>query len=157
MSNIPYNWNSYIVSKPTAQPIIPCLVDDARCLPKRAHATDAGADLFSVKDMVLRPGQDAMIDTGLALKLPSGYAGIVVNRSSQRVKCISSLGAGIIDSDYRGKIKVFLYNNGNDEYVIEAYKTKIAQLLIMPVMLAEFQDCWNDTERGIGGFGSTGL
>lgn len=147
-----WNWNSKI----NTNPVIPCLVDDQRCLPKRAHPTDAGADLFSVQDLVLRPGQDAMIDTGLALKLPVGYAGIVVNRSSQRIKCISSLGAGIIDTDYRGKIKVFLYNNGNDEYVIEAYKTKVAQLLIMPIMLAQFEDAWNDTQRGTGGFGSTG-
>jgi len=138
-------------------PTIECLVDDPRCLPKRAHATDAGADLFSVVDLVLRPGQDAMIDTGLAMKIPTGYAGIVVNRSSQRVNCISSLGAGIIDSDYRGKIKVFLYNNGDYEYVVEAYKTKIAQLLIMPVVLAQFRDTWNDTVRGTGGFGSTGV
>ncbi|MFN7318783.1 MAG: dUTP diphosphatase [bacterium] len=149
--------STFAISNTYMEPVIPCLVDDPRCLPKRAHATDAGADLFSVQDLVLRPGQDAMIDTGLALKLPRGYAGIVVNRSSQRVNCISSLGAGIIDTDYRGKIKVFLYNNGDTEYVIEAYKTKIAQLLIMPVLLARFEDCWNDTKRGTGGFGSTGV
>jgi dUTP pyrophosphatase len=137
-------------------PTIACQVADPRSLPRRAHSTDAGADLFSTANLVIRPGEDAMIDTGLALKIPGGYGGFVLNRSSQRVKRISSLGAGLIDSDYRGTIKVFLYNGGELEYKITAYETKIAQLVIMPVMLCNFYDAWNDTKRGNNGFGSTG-
>ena len=140
----------------TTNPTIACQVTDPRSLPQRAHSTDAGADLFSTTDLVIRPGEDAMVDTGLALKIPSGYAGFVLNRSSQRVNMISSLGAGLIDSDYRGTIRVFLYNGGKLEYKIVAYETKIAQLVIMPVILCDFYDAWNDTKRGTGGFGSTG-
>ena len=137
-------------------PRIACQVADARSLPRRAHATDAGADLFSTSDLVIRPGEDAMIDTGLAIKIPAGYGGFVINRSSQRMNMITSLGAGLIDSDYRGTIRVFLYNGGKHEYSIKAFETKIAQLVIMPVVLCEFYDAWNDTQRGTGGFGSTG-
>jgi len=144
-----YNSNSIV-------PRIACRLADPRCMPKRAHNTDAGADLFSVEDLTIRPGEDKMIDTGLALKIPGGYGGFVLNRSSQRMNLITSLGAGLIDSDYRGNIKVFLYNGGKSEYKIKAYETKIAQLVIMPVLLCEFFDSWNDTERGTGGFGSTG-
>jgi dUTP pyrophosphatase len=142
-----------------AKPIVPrmaCQVADSRSLPRRAHATDAGADLFSVTDLVIRPGEDAMIDTGLALKIPAGYGGFVINRSSQRMNMITSLGAGLIDSDYRGTIRVFLYNGGKHEYSIKAFETRIAQLVVMPVVLCEFYDSWNDTARGTGGFGSTG-
>lgn len=135
---------------------IACQVSDPRSLPRRAHATDAGADLFSVVDLVIRPGEDAMIDTGLALKIPAGYAGFVMNRSSQRMNMITSLGAGLIDSDYRGNIRVFLYNGGKEEYKIKAFETKIAQLVVQSVVLCDFYDSWNDTDRGTGGFGSTG-
>ena len=140
--------------KPT--PRIACQVADQRSLPRRAHPTDAGADLFSISDLVIRPGEDAMIDTGLAMKIPVGYGGFVINRSSQRMNMITSLGAGLIDSDYRGTIRVFLYNGGKHEYSVKAFETKIAQLVVMPVMLCEFYDSWNDTARGTGGFGSTG-
>ena len=148
--------SSYLYNSNPIVSRIACRVADARSLPKRAHSTDAGADLFSVVDLVIRPGEDAMIDTGLALKIPAGYGGFVLNRSSQRVNMITSLGAGLIDSDYRGTIRVFLYNGGKHEYSIKAFETKIAQLVIMPVLLCEFFDSWNDTERGTGGFGSTG-
>lgn len=146
--------NTAVTTKPITR--IPCQVSDARSLPKRAHATDAGADLFSTKDVVIRPGEDAMIETGLAMKIPVGYGGFVLNRSSQRMNLITSLGAGLIDSDYRGTIKVFLHNGGKDEYKIKAFETKVGQLVIMPVLLCEFYDSWNDTQRGTGGFGSTG-
>jgi dUTP pyrophosphatase len=137
-------------------PKIACQVTDSRSLPKRAHRTDAGADLFSIADLTIRPGEDGMIDTGLAMKIPVGYGGFVLNRSSQRMNQITSLGAGLIDSDYRGNIRVFLYNGGKEEYKIKAFETKIAQLVIIPVMLCDFYDSWNDTVRGTGGFGSTG-
>ena len=136
--------------------VVACRLTDPRCMPKRAHATDAGADLFCITDYVVRPGERYLADTGVAIKIPRGYGGFVLNRSSQRVNGITSLGAGLIDSDYRGTIKVLLENLGAQEYKIEQYKTKIGQLVIMPVMLCDFVDYWNDTERGTGGFGSTG-
>jgi dUTP pyrophosphatase len=134
---------------------IECLAQDPKLLPARAHRTDAGADLKSAEAFTLLPGESKLVDTGVAVKIPQGYGGFVLNRSSQRVKGITSLGTGLIDPDYRGNIKVFLVNEGDDELKI-AVGDRIGQLVIIPVVLATYVDCWNDTERGTGGFGSTG-
>jgi dUTP pyrophosphatase len=141
--------------------LIDCKLDDIRCLPVRAHDTDAGMDLVSVTNIVIYPGEKHLLDTGVALKIPQNYAGFVLNRSSQRVRGITSLGTGLIDSDYRGTIKVWIQNTGDSEYVVKQFETKIAQLVIMPVALCdlypvETDDDWSDTDRGVGGFGSTG-
>lgn len=137
-------------------PSIPCLAQDPKLLPKRAHRTDAGADLRSAEAFVLMPGESKLVDTGVAVKITKGHGGFVLNRSSQRIKGITSYGTGLIDPDYRGNIKVFLVNEGPDELVV-AYGDRIAQLVVVPVALPIFIDCWNDTERGTGGFGSTGV
>lgn len=139
-----------------AQPTVCCKVDDVKFLPKRAHRTDAGADLMSAEDFEIYPGEQKLVDTGVAVKIPEGYAGFVFNRSSQGKKGITiPHSVGVIDSDYRGNIKVLLKNIGEDPYEIKV-GDRIAQLVIMPVVLARFQDIWNDTARGDGGFGSTG-
>jgi len=124
-------------------------------LPKRANPTDAGADLTSIGDYTIKPGESMLIDTGVSIKIPVGYAGILMCRSSQRVKGITSLGDGLIDSDYRGTLRVFLMNLGKKDYEIYV-GDKIGQLVIKKVEIAEYVDIWNDTERGTGGFGSTG-
>ena len=130
---------------------------DAKYLPKRAHPSDAGADLTAAESFELYPGDQKMIDTGVAVKIPEGYGGFVFNRSSQGKQGITiPHSVGVIDSDYRGNIKVILKNNGEDVYNIVAGETRVAQLVIMPVLLVDFIDSWNDTERGTGGFGSTG-
>jgi len=134
---------------------IACRVSDPKFLPARANPTDAGADLFCTESFKLNPGSSCLADTGVAVKIPVGSAGLVLNRSSQRIKGITSLGAGLIDSDYRGNIKVFLKNEGEEQYEVQAGITKIAQLVIIPVRLPVFVDSWNDTARGEGGFGST--
>ena len=135
---------------------IPCLVDDKQFLPKRANPTDAGADLMSTQDFEIYPGEQKLVGTGVATKIPEGYAGFVFNRSSQGKKGITiPHSVGVIDADYRGEIKVLLKNIGEDPYKIQR-GDRIAQLVIMPVLLPEFTDIWNDTERGTGGFGSTG-
>jgi len=136
---------------------VPCLLQhpDAQ-LPKRAHATDAGADLFSCEAVEIYPGDQKLVDTGIAVKIPYGYAGFVYNRSSQGKKGITiPHSVGVIDTDYRGTIKVLLKNIGEDPYKIEV-GDRIAQLVIQKVELVEFTDIWNDTKRGTGGFGSTG-
>lgn len=139
------------------RPQVECLVQDPKLMPQRQHATDAGADLFSAQDCEIYPGEQKMVDTGVAVKIPVGYVGYVFNRSSQGKAGISiPHSVGVIDSDYRGNIKVILKNNGEDPYIIKRGETRIAQLVISPVMLAHFVDIWNDTERGTGGFGSTG-
>ena len=135
---------------------IPTRLDDPKLLPVRANATDAGADLRSTQDLVIYPGESALVDTGVAVKIPKGYVGLLEPRSSQRVRGITTNGTGVIDSDYRGNIKVYLQNTGGNEYAISKYD-KIAQLLIVPVVLCDFVDSWNDTARGTGGFGSTGV
>jgi dUTP pyrophosphatase len=135
---------------------ISCLVEDKEFLPKRANPTDAGADLMSTEDLEIYPGEQKLVGTGVAIKLPEGYAGFIFNRSSQGKKGITMPhSVGVIDADYRGEIKVLLKNISEDPYKIQR-GDRIAQLVLMPVLLPAFTDIWNDTERGTGGFGSTG-
>lgn len=138
-------------------------LDDVRAMPRRAHPTDAGADLFSSTELAIYPGDRHLVDTGVAVKIPEGYVGLVYNRSSQgKINIIIPHSVGVIDSDYRGNIKVLLQNNGEDPYFIYRYSTRIAQLVITPIALVEFKGWdatstpWEDTDRGTGGFGSTG-
>lgn len=105
-----------------------------------------------------------MLDTGVAIRIPEGWVGLVFNRSSQgKIGVSIANGTGIIDSDYRGNIKVLLKNNGAEGYEIKAFETRIAQIVIVPIMLAQFEESgetledWLDTKRGTGGFGSTGV
>jgi dUTP pyrophosphatase len=136
--------------------IVECLVEDPQFLPQRANPTDAGADLMSTETCEIYPNEQKMIDTGVAVKIPEGYAGFVFNRSSQGKKGITiPHSVGVIDSDYRGNIKIISKNISEDRYEVKR-GDRIAQLVIMPVLLPTFVDAWNDTKRGTGGFGSTG-
>ena len=137
-------------------------LDNPRAAPLRAHPSDAGADLFSMTEAAIYPGEQKMIDTGVAIKIPLGFAGLIFNRSSQgKIRVQVANGVGVIDSDYRGNIKVLLVNNGDDPYFIYPLTTRIAQLVVTPIMLVDFNVCkdapWDDTDRGTGGFGSTGV
>lgn len=144
-----------------AGPRIECLVNPNAKLPQRAHSTDAGADLFAWFEqdpwqIEIMPQEQKLVDTGIAVKIPHGFAGFVYNRSSQGKKGIQiPHSVGIIDSDYRGTIKVILKNLSNEVYKIQ-HGDRIAQLIIQKIELATFHDIWNDTQRGTGGFGSTG-
>lgn len=134
-------------------------------LPVRAHPNDAGADMqacFDPQDeegndtrIVVVPGATVKVPTGIAIKVPVGFMGMLAPRSSQRSRSIGCVGVGIIDSDYRGEIVALIHNASNTNYTIYP-GDKIAQLVIVPVQLPEFVDVWNDTKRGEGGFGSTG-
>ena len=136
--------------------VIECKVDNAVYLPKRANPRDAGADLRSTEKCEIYPGETKLIDSGVAVKIPQGYGGFVFNRSGQGKNGIIVLnGVGVIDSDYRGNIKIALKNISENRYQIDG-GDRIAQLVILPVILCDFVDSWNDTERGTGGFGSTG-
>ena len=144
------------------QPVVLIKLEDTRAKPLRAHATDAGADLFSNAEVAMYPGETKMIDTGVAIKIPVGYVGLVYNRSSQgKINVTIPHSVGVIDADYRGNIKVLLTNNGEDPYFISRFSTRVAQLVISPVVLVEFRswdattEAWDDTDRGTGGFGST--
>lgn len=148
-----YNINDYVVS---TTPTIACQLQPGAQLPQRAHETDAGADLFACEAYEIFSGEQKLIDTGVAVKIPRGYAGFIFNRSSQGKKgIVIPHSVGVIDTDYRGNLKVLLKNISCDNYLVQP-GDRIAQLVIMPVVLADFYDSWNDTERGTGGFGSTG-
>lgn len=129
-----------------------------------AYATPgaAAADLCAVLDapVTLSPGGRAVVPTGIAIQLPGpGYAALVCARSGLAVKqgVTLSNGVGVIDSDYRGEIRVGLVNLGGAEYTIRPGE-RIAQLMILPVEQAVFAeaDTLDETSRGAGGFGSTG-
>jgi len=139
-----------------SNPKLECQVQPGAKLPQRAHPTDAGADLFSLENHELYSGEQKLVDTGIAVKIPEGFAGFIFNRSSQGKKGITiPHSVGVIDSDYRGNLKVLLKNISEDPYHIEP-GDRVAQLVIMPVQIVDFVDSWNDTQRGTGGFGSTG-
>lgn len=128
-------------------------------LPTRGHPTDAGLDLYSVDRVTLKPGQRKIVDTGLAVALPENTAGFVTPRSGLAAKFgITVVNApGIIDVSYRGSLKVVLLNTGDKDFNV-APGDRIAQLLVVPVLLmdaVEVEDL-DETERGEGGFGSTG-
>lgn len=156
MSN--YDINAYIRGD-EVRPILHCKLEAGAHLPQRAHPTDAGADLrawLPDGELEIYPGEQKLVDTGVAIKIPEGFAGFVYNRSSQGKKGISiPHSVGVIDADYRGNIKVLLKNNSEDPYKIE-HGDRIAQLVVQRVELVGFVDVWNDTQRGTGGFGSTG-
>ena len=132
-------------------------------LPFYATEGSAGMDLTACieEDIVLRPLERALVPTGIAIKLPgSQYGAFVYARSGLAIKKGITLAncVGVIDSDYTGEIKVGLINLSNEEYVVKNGE-RIAQLVIMPVCKAQLvpTDELEKTERGAGGFGSTGM
>ena len=134
-----------------------------RKMPFYATPGSAGMDLTAClsEDVVLKPMDRALIPTGIAIKLPSSdYGAFVYARSGLSIKKGITLAncVGVIDSDYTGEIKVGLINLSNEEYVVKNGE-RIAQLVIMPVCQANFieTDELEKTERGAGGFGSTGM
>lgn len=131
-------------------------------MPHYGTEDSAGADLRACIDMpvTLTPGERKLIPTGLRMAIPSGYEGQVRPRSGLAVKKgLTVLNTpGTIDADYRGDVMVILINLGQEEVIIERGE-RIAQLIIAPVTRADFHfaDSLEDTVRGSGGFGSTGV
>lgn len=128
-------------------------------LPSYATTGSAGMDLRSAESLTLKPGARALVATGIAIALPDHYEAQVRPRSGLAVKHgITVLNApGTIDADYRGEIKVPLINLGADDFVI-ARGDRIAQMVVAPVVMAELSEveALDDTQRGAGGFGSSG-
>lgn len=124
--------------------------------PFKATSGSAGFDLFVVRKEAL---DDTHIKywTGIAVEIPAGYVGIVAPRSSVfKTRMVLSNGVGVIDSDYRGEISaVFVRNSRSKEYEVG---DRCCQLVILPLLDVEFEECGqlSDTERGTGGYGSTG-
>lgn len=127
-------------------------------IPCFAQAGDAGMDLYSVADIVIKPGQRVSCPTGIAMKIPEGHAALIWDKSGPSHKFgIKTLG-GVIDSNYTGEWLIGLVNLGQDDYAIEVGQ-KIAQVLIQKVEYPEIEEVeqLEQTNRGDGGFGSTGL
>lgn len=130
-------------------------------LPTYGSADAAGADLYACLEqpITILPGETAWIPTGIALEVPEGCAGLVIARSSLGAKrgLAPANKVGVIDSDYRGEIRVVLLNHGKQAQTVENGE-RVAQFLITPVVTPAYveADELSDTERGVGGFGSTG-
>ena len=139
------------------KPKLPVFLDPGAFPPQRAHETDAGFDLYSPKtDLVPRHGS-CVIDTGVHIAIPEGCAGLLVSKSGLNVKR-GLLSDGLIDPGYTGSIRVKLYNHSDTSYIVEK-GDKISQLVFIPILepeLREVPDHLEPTERGDGGFGSTG-
>ena len=132
--------------------------------PVRGHPSDAGIDFFIPEDfetLSLYPGQDILIDSGIKVIVPRDYALIFKEKSGVAVKKKLTLGASVIDSDYRGVVHFHLFNNGTTVQTISAGE-KIVQGIVFPISLCEPKEITeenynlNCTQRGEGGFGSTG-
>ena len=121
----------------------------------------AGADLYAClnEEVTIPAGETAVIPTGIALELPVGYAGLIYARSGLATKqgLAPANKVGVVDCDYRGEVKVALFNHSTEARTV-APGDRIAQLAVMPVVQAQLEVCdsLDETERGQGGFGSTG-
>lgn len=130
-------------------------------LPTYGSAEAAGADLYACLEgpVTIQPGETAWIPTGIALEVPKGCAGLIYARSSMGVKrgLAPANKVGVIDSDYRGEIRVVLLNHGKMPQTV-AHGERVAQFLITPVLTPTYEEVseLSDTDRGSGGFGSTG-
>ncbi len=133
-------------------------LDKEATLPKYAKQGDAGLDLFSNENLTLEPNQRILVSTGIAMQIPEGYVGLVWDKSGIATKFGIKTMAGVVDSGYRGEVKIALHNLSKETFQIEK-GMKIAQMLIQPVESKEIIEVeeLEDSERGKGGFGSTGL
>lgn len=130
-------------------------------LPTYGSANASGADIYACLDapLTIAPHETVMVHTGLAMEIPEGCAGLIYARSG--LACKRNLApankVGVVDSDYRGEFMIALHNHGTTSQTIEP-KERIAQLVITPYIVGQFEvvDELDTTERGAGGFGSTG-
>lgn len=128
-------------------------------LPTYGSEFSAGADLYSIDDVEIEAGKTVYVHTGISMEIPIGYGGFIYARSGLATKrgLAPANKVGVIDSDYRGEIMVALFNQSGEKQSIERGE-RIAQIVIAPYIKADFEECdeLTDTDRGSGGFGSTG-
>lgn len=124
----------------------------------KKHEFDAGLDICSNEDTVIEPHSNKLVSTGISLHVPDTYVGLLWSRSGLSAKYGIEVGAGCIDSNYRGEVKVLLYNHSDKSFIVND-GDRIAQLLTIPIMLSEYIEVeeLDDTTRGSNGFGSTGV
>ena len=151
MENINYSENKLKIKK----------LRDTAEIPERKTSGSAGYDLCAciTASLTIEPGESVMIPTGIAAEIPQGLAGMIFTRSGLGIKhgIAVSNGVGVIDCDYRGEIHVGLRNFSKNPYTIEPSE-RIAQLILLPIAVLEIEECGelSSTDRGEGGFGSTG-
>ena len=136
------------------------LRDDA-VLPSRAHSGDAGLDLSACEEITIGVGERAAVGTGIAVEIPDGHAGLVVPRSGLALRHGISMvnSPGVIDAGYRGEVRLLLLNTDNASAFTVEPGMRVAQLLVVPLADIELieTDEATATDRGVGGFGSSGL
>jgi len=132
-------------------------IKDNAITPKYAHEGDAGVDLYSTEDYLLKPGERVLVSTGIAMAIPNGHVGLIWDRSGLAAKHSMHVLAGVVDCGYRGEVKVVLINLGNEDFSVTK-GMRIAQMLIQPIISADIEevDSLDETSRNQGGFGSTG-
>ena len=136
-------------------------LNDNAIIPKYGTKFAAGADLYNldVEDVEILPGETVLIHTGISMEIPVGYVGLIFARSGLATKrgLAPANKVGVIDSDYRGEIMVALHNHSSLSAIVEKGE-RVAQISIVPYLTAEFieADDLTETQRGTGGFGSTG-
>lgn len=135
---------------------IKIMLDDGAFMPTRAHEADAGLDLYATEDAIIFRDGAVTFDTGVHMAIPEGYCGVVKSKSGLNVNN-GLQSSGLIDSGYTGSIRVKLYNHGHEMVHIRRGQ-KISQLVLLPIITPEMEvvDSLEETERGDGGFGSTG-
>jgi dUTP pyrophosphatase len=132
-------------------------LDPRAVLPARGSLLAAGLDIYAIEDLTLQPGERTLARTGLAVDIPEGYYGRLAPRSGLATKNGLDVLAGVIDADYRGEIRCLLYNAGDEAIHLPA-QSKICQLIVEKIITptAVWADDITETDRGSGGFGSTG-
>ncbi|XP_065403981.1 deoxyuridine 5'-triphosphate nucleotidohydrolase, mitochondrial isoform X3 [Macaca fascicularis] len=132
-------------------------LSDHATAPTRGSARAAGYDLYSAYDYTIPPMEKALVKTDIQIALPSGCYGRVAPRSGLAAKYFIDVGAGVIDEDYRGNVGVVLFNFGKEKFEVKK-GDRIAQLICERIFYPEIEEvqALDDTERGSGGFGSTG-
>ena len=136
-------------------------LDEKAMVPTYGTPFSAGADLYACtdEDITINPGETVFVHTGLSIEIPEGYAGLVYARSGLASKkgLAPANKVGVVDSDYRGEMMVALFNHSKEAKTVSNGE-RIAQLVIAPYITANFivSDELSDTDRGSGGFGSTG-
>ncbi len=136
-------------------------LDPGLPLPAYQREGDAGLDLAAATGLTLQPGERGVVGTGIAIAIPSGFVGLVTPRSGLAVRLGLSMvnTPGIVDSGYRGEVRIVLVNHDPDTPVEVKRGDRIAQLVILPVahVAIEERDSLPESDRGQGGFGSTGV
>jgi len=132
-------------------------LDGRAVLPTRGSSAAAGLDIYSIENVAIDPGQRALVRTGLAAAIPEGHYGRIAPRSGLALRTGLDVLSGVIDADYRGEIGCLLYNAGDNTINLPA-QSKICQLIIEKIITpaAVWAEEISETDRGSGGFGSTG-